>query len=139
FYFQHPGLLLGTSGLSIGVQVANVLVVWLIGRALDVAVPAVYYSILVPMVTLFTLLPISLNGMGIREGSTVLFLAPLGVGEGMALCLAILWFFVLTTVSLCGGVVYFFGCFPRPEVQPPHESIRRDPHQRRAGQSQAAA
>jgi uncharacterized membrane protein YbhN (UPF0104 family) len=139
YYFRNPRLVLGTAGLSVGVQVANVVLVWLIGRALDVPVPAVYYAIFVPLVTLLTLLPISLNGMGIREASTVLFLAPLGVGEGSALCLALLWFFALTAASLCGGVVYLFNWFPRPEVQPSYGPIGGDPHQGRAGQSQAAA
>jgi uncharacterized membrane protein YbhN (UPF0104 family) len=139
FYLQHPRLLIVTAAQSIVVQLANVMLVWLIGLALDLSVPPLYYAIFVPMVTLLTLLPISLNGMGIREGSTVLFLAPLGVSQGSALCLAILWFFVLTVVSLCGGVVYMFGYFPRPEVQTHYGPIGGDPHQGRAGQSQAAA
>ena len=139
FYWRNPSLLLSTAILSLGVQLANVLLVWLLGEAIGLAVPAVYYAVFVPMVSLLTLLPVSLNGMGIREWSTVLFLAPLGVGEGPALCLAVLWFFVLTTVSLGGGVVYLFGWFPRPEVLPHHEPFGGHPDQRRAGQSQAAA
>ena len=34
------------------------------------------------MVSLLTLLPISVNGMGVREGATVLFLAPLESAPG---------------------------------------------------------
>jgi uncharacterized membrane protein YbhN (UPF0104 family) len=118
FYFQHPRLLLGTTGLSVVVQAANVLLVWLIGQAIGAPVPAIYYWIFVPMVSLLTLLPVSINGMGIREGCTVLFLAPLGVSEGTALCLALLWFSVLTVVSLSGGGVYLLGRFARPGLQP---------------------
>ena len=44
--------------------------------------PAAYYWVLVPMVSLLTLLPVSINGMGVREGGMVLLLAPLGVGTG---------------------------------------------------------
>jgi uncharacterized membrane protein YbhN (UPF0104 family) len=139
FYLSHARLLLNTALLSILIQVANVVLVWLIGAALQLPVPALYYAIFVPMVTLLTLLPISLNGMGIREGSTVLFLAPFGVADSTALCLAILWFFVLTVVSLGGGIVYFFGYVPRPEVTRHYGPIRGHPDQGRAGQSQAAA
>jgi hypothetical protein len=137
--------MLGTALLSVLVQLANVVLVWFLGLAIGVPVPAVYYLILVPLVSLLTLLPISLNGMGIREWTTALFLAQLGVGQGEALCLALLWFLVLTAVSLVGGLVYLFAGrwttlrFPRPEGQPHHGCIGSDSHQGRARQSQAAA
>jgi uncharacterized membrane protein YbhN (UPF0104 family) len=139
FYFHHPRLMLGTTVLSVGVQLANVVLVWCLGLAIGVPVPAVYYLILVPLVSLLTLLPISLNGMGIREWTTALFLGQLGVGEGAALCLALLWFLVLTAVSCVGGIVYLSGSLPRPEGHFHHGSVGGDSHQGRAGQSQAAA
>jgi uncharacterized protein (TIRG00374 family) len=138
-HLLRPGLVLSTTVLSLVVQASNVVLVWLVGRAIDAPVPASYYWILVPMVTLLTLLPISLNGMGVREWGTVLFLAPLGVGQGIALSLAFLWFSVFTAASLFGGVVYLFGSFPRPEVGPDHETVCSDTDQGRAGQSRAAA
>jgi uncharacterized membrane protein YbhN (UPF0104 family) len=116
YYLQHPRLLLVTAGLSLGVQAANVVMVCLLGWAINAQVPAIYYWVFVPMICLLTLLPISLNGMGIREGGTVLLLAPVGVEESIALCLAILWFSILTATSLCGGAVYFLGWFPPPQV-----------------------
>ena len=121
------------------VQSANVVLVWLIGRAIGAHVPGAYYWVMVPMVSLLTLLPVSLNGMGVREWGTVLFLHPLGIGVETALSLAFLWFAVTTAAGLCGGLYYLFGSFPRPEVQPDHESVRDHPDQRRARQSQAAA
>jgi uncharacterized membrane protein YbhN (UPF0104 family) len=139
FYGRHPRLLLGTAALSVVVQLANVLLVYCVGQAIGLPVPAVYYLIFVPLVSLLTLLPISLNGMGIREWTTALFLDPLGVSGGAALCLALLWFFAMTTVSLLGGLVYHFGRFPRPEGQHHHGPIGGDSRQGRAGQSQAAA
>ena len=115
--FRRPRILLPTLLLSVGVQAANVLLVWLIGQAIGASIPAAYYWILVPMVSLVTLLPISVNGMGVREEATVLFLAPLGVAEGTALTLSILWFAVYASVSLMGGAVYMLGHFPKPETQ----------------------
>jgi uncharacterized membrane protein YbhN (UPF0104 family) len=115
-YLGHPRLLLASSALSLLVQAANVLAVWLVAQALGVSVPGSYYWIVVPMVSLLTLIPVSLNGMGVREGGMVLFLAPLGVSPGAALSLAFLWFLVFTAVSLLGGGVYLFGRFPRPVV-----------------------
>jgi hypothetical protein len=113
-----PRVLLSTSALSLTVQCSNVLIVWLIGQAIHANVPGSYYWIIVPMVSLLTLLPISVNGMGVREGGMALFLAPLGVGNEIAVTLAFVWFLVQTVVSLGGGLVYLFGRFPRPANGP---------------------
>ncbi len=138
-FLRHPRLLVGTTVLSFGVQATNVLLVWLLGLAIGVSVPAAYYWVFVPMVSLLTVLPISLNGMGVREGCTALFLAPLGVSPDTAVCLALLWFTVLAAASLCGGVVYFIGYYPRPRGETKHGPIGCHSHQGRAGQSRAAA
>jgi uncharacterized membrane protein YbhN (UPF0104 family) len=144
---RSPRLLAGTTLLSLAVQAANVVIVWLVGSALGAAVPGAYYWILVPMVSLLTLLPVSLNGMGLREWGMVLFLKPLGVGRETALMLSLLWFAVFTAASLAGGLVYLFGRFPRPEgsadladeVQADDGPVGGDPSQGRARQFKAAA
>jgi uncharacterized protein (TIRG00374 family) len=117
-YLRQPRLLLGTTLLSGVVQAGNVVLVWLIGLSVGARVPASYYWILVPLVSLLTLLPISLNGMGIREGATVVLLAPLGVGSGTAVSLAFLWFAACTVVSLGGVGFYLYGGYPRPAADP---------------------
>ncbi len=145
--FRRPRLLLATTFLSAIVQVGNVVLVVLLGLALSVPIPGSFYWVLVPMVSLLTLLPISVNGMGIREGATVLLLAPLGVDSGLALTLAFLWFAVYVAASLCGGLVYLVGRFPKPETPamapdeelPDHGSIDCHSDQGRARQLKTAA
>jgi uncharacterized protein (TIRG00374 family) len=137
-----PRILFETTVLSVVVQLANVLVVWLVGLALGMAVPGSYYLVLVPAVTLLTLLPISVNGMGVREGATLVFLEPLGVPAGTALTLAFLWFAVFAVPSLAGAGFYLFGRFPRfsaQEVRPDDEFVGGDSHQGRARQPGTAA
>ena len=139
-YFVHrPRLLAETSVLSLFVQAANVVILWLLGIAIAAPVPAGYYWIVVPMISLLTLLPISLNGMGVREGGMVLFLAPVGIGSGTAISLAFLWFSVFTAASVAGGVIYLFSSLPRLKERADDEPVRADPDQGRAGQFRAAA
>jgi uncharacterized protein (TIRG00374 family) len=114
----RPSILPATLLLSLCVQAANVIVVWLVGQAIAAPVPAAYYWVMVPMVTLLTLLPISVGGVGVREEATVLFLTPVGIAEGTALTLSVLWFAVTAGVSLVGGAVYLFGRFPKPVAAP---------------------
>ncbi len=115
---SRPDILVGTTLISIVVQVLNAVLVWLIGLALNLDVPAVYYGVAAPMVTLVTLIPISLNGMGLREGGMVLFLGPAGATPANAVTLAFLWFLAQTTASLFGAVIYLLGHFHRPEGLP---------------------
>jgi uncharacterized membrane protein YbhN (UPF0104 family) len=136
---RRPRLILGTSVLSIVIQAANVIILWILGLAIAVPVPPAYYWIIVPMVSLLTLLPISVNGMGVREGGMVLFLAPLGVSEAAAVSLAFLWFSVFTAASLLGAAIYLFGSLPRLEERAYDEPVGSDSDQGRAGQFRAAA
>jgi glycosyltransferase 2 family protein len=71
------------------------------------------------MVSLLTLLPVSVNGMGVREGGVALFLQQYQVDESKALMLALLWFAVFAVVGLMGGVVYLCGAYPKPGLPEP--------------------
>lgn len=95
--------------LSLAVQLGNIALAWLIGVGMGLEIPPLYYGVLIPLVSLLTLLPISLNGMGLREGGTVVLLAPLHIGAASAVTLSLLIFAVYTTASLLGGLVYLFG------------------------------
>jgi glycosyltransferase 2 family protein len=138
-YLANPRLIVSTTLLSVVVQAANVAIVWILSAALNLDVPMGYYVVAVPMVTLMTVLPISLNGIGVREGGMILFLSPLGVSDAAAVSLAVLWFMVFTASSLVGGVVYFMGDSSRPK-ETCHDAVVGDrSDQGREGQSRSAA
>ncbi len=138
-YRREVRLMVLATLLSVFVQAANVVLVWLIGAAMGLPVPPLYYWILVPVVTLVTLVPVSLNGMGLREAATVFLLAPLGIETGTALSLAFLWFLSFSVVSLVGVGYYWWGQFPRFEVRADDGSVGCDSDQGRTRQSRAAA
>ncbi|CAN5564378.1 lysylphosphatidylglycerol synthase transmembrane domain-containing protein [soil metagenome] len=138
-YLANPGLAVSSTLLSLVVQGTNVAVVWILSLALNLDVPLGYFVVAVPMVSLMTVLPISLNGIGVREGGMVLFLSPLGVADATAVSLAVLWFMVFTAASLVGGVVYFLSDSSRPK-EISHAAVVGDySDQGRAGQSRTAA
>ncbi len=112
-YFRDTPLMTKTTALSLVVQVNSVIVMGLIGVGLGLPIPPYYYGLLMPLVTLLTLLPVSVNGMGLREASTVLLLAPLGIGEAEAVTLAFLLFAVQTAAGLVGLVPYLAGGLQR--------------------------
>src|SRR5262249_20815220 len=121
-----------------------VITLWFVGLSLGLDIPVAYYCILGPMVSLLTLLPITFNGMGVREQGTIVFLAPLMVDRDSATTLALLWFFTNVAVSLLGGLVYLFGAYPKAQTDAESEGIAdepvdRDSDQGREGQHQKAA
>jgi uncharacterized protein (TIRG00374 family) len=137
-YRQYPRLLVTSTALSVLIQAAGVVTVALLGQAVGAPAPIAVYGVAVPMVALLTLLPVSLNGMGVREAGMILFLQPARVDPAMAVTVAFLWFSVQTAAGLVGAGVYLLGRFPRPEVR--HDDALGDrPGQGRAGQPRSAA
>jgi hypothetical protein len=118
--FDHTGVGLLTILLSLVVQGLNVVLVWVLGVSLGLPVPAAFYWVLVPTVSLVTMLPVSLNGMGVREGCTVVLLLPFGVTTSQGITLAVLWFIVMSAISLTGAAFYLAG-------DPVTLSVRRQP------------
>lgn len=142
-----PHVTVAATLLSVLVQVFGVLSLWCVGLSLGLEIPVTYYFIVGPMVSLLTLLPISFNGMGLRELGMVVFLAPLEVGKGPATTLALLWFASTAAVSLLGGLVYLLGAYPKAETTgnlngegtDHHGSIDRDSDQGREREHPKAA
>ncbi len=137
-YLCSPRLLVRAAGWSLLVQLLNVVMVWCIARAVDAPVPLAYCLVLMPLVTLLTLMP-SVGGVGVRDCGTVVLLAPLGVARAQAMALSLLWYLVFVAAGLVGAVWYLSGRLPRCEVRSDAESVSGDPDQGRTGQPAAAA
>jgi uncharacterized membrane protein YbhN (UPF0104 family) len=128
-----------TTVLSLVIQAFNVWLVVVLGSGLHLAVPAAVYWALVPTVTLLTLLPISVNGMGVREGAMVLLLAPYGITTAQAVSLGFVWFATTSATSLAGVVCWLLGRSPRSEVRHHDRSVGDHPDQGRKLELEAAA
>jgi hypothetical protein len=83
-----------------------VLINYLIFRALGANVSLVSCFLLIPIISVITLLPISINGLGVREGAYIYFFGRLGLSTMESVAASLLFFFLLTLVSLIGGVIF---------------------------------
>lgn len=63
----------------------------------------------VPAVLIAQVLPISLGGLGIREGLFVLFLHPLGIPDSQAIALGLLLYLLNLVASLLGAPAFALG------------------------------
>ena len=105
-YRRYKKTLLLTFFLSIAFQVVRVIICYILAVAIDVNVPFVYFFIITPLVMLFTMLPLSVGGIGVREGSTVYFLGKVGINPTMALSVSLMCFIVAVFGSLPGLLFY---------------------------------
>ena len=95
--------------LSFVLQALGMGAVAVLGSGLQIEVPVAFYFAAVPIVSMAVLIPISLNGIGIREGAFVYLLGLKGIPAAPALCLGLLFFGVQAAVSLLGGAAYAAG------------------------------
>lgn len=98
--------LLKAFALSLLLQ-ANVVVYFiLIARALHIDAPALSFFLIVPLATFVTMLPVSINGIGLRENALAAMLAWYGVAAADAVALAWLVYLSSLLYGLIGGIVY---------------------------------
>jgi uncharacterized membrane protein YbhN (UPF0104 family) len=86
-----------------------VLSVYCAAHALGIDVPNAALLAFVPAVAMAQVLPLSLSGLGIREGLLVLLLHPLGVPTGRAVGLGLLWYAMTVAVSMLGAPAFAIG------------------------------
>ncbi|MBN1779914.1 flippase-like domain-containing protein [bacterium] len=110
-YRRHRLMLAVVFVLSIIFQSVRVIVTYLLALALDVHIPLAYFFIITPIVLLFTTLPLSVGGIGIREGGTVYFLGKIGIPPTQAFSVSIMWFLAALTSSVPGFFFYLIEGF----------------------------
>lgn len=83
-------------------QVAVIATFAFAARALDMNVKFAVLVAFVPVVSIAQVLPLSVGGLGVREGMLALLLKPLGVPTARSVALGILWYALMVFVSLFG-------------------------------------
>jgi uncharacterized membrane protein YbhN (UPF0104 family) len=86
------------------------------GRALGLEVPFSFCLIIYPLVGTFSAIPISFNGLGLREGGYIFLLAVIGIGTEQGAAFGILLFLIVALDSLLGGLLFLFQQMPRADA-----------------------
>lgn len=101
-YRSAPGLMLKAFGLSVFNQLLVVLVLLMLAPGLGVHLPLFQFIVVLMLVFLVSSLPISLGGLGAREGAMMSLLLPLGVDSSSVLALSVAYLLVLWCTTLPG-------------------------------------
>ena len=82
------------------------------GRALGLEIPYSFCIIVYPLVGTFSAIPVSLNGLGLREGGYIYLLAVIGISTENAIAFGLLLFLIVAVDSLLGGVLFLLQKSP---------------------------
>jgi len=109
-YKKYPKTLWLTFFITLLVQVTRVLTYYYIALAFNIDIPLVYFFLFVPLIMIVIMLPISIGGLGLREGAFVGFFTLVGMSMDDAIIISFINSFLdmLNTVVLGGGGYLFY-------------------------------
>jgi uncharacterized membrane protein YbhN (UPF0104 family) len=99
-YMYRPAALIPAIALSIVLQASLAYAQYLLALGMGLAVPLSAMMVVVPMANVVAALPLTLNGLGVREGAYAILLGTAGVAHQDAIALGLLWF----SCTIVGGL-----------------------------------
>lgn len=109
-YKKYPKTLLLSFVITILVQVTRVLTYYAVAAAFDIEISIVYFFLFVPLIMIVMMLPITIGGLGLREGTFVAFFTMIGMSVNDAVVITFINSILdtLNTIILGGGGYLFY-------------------------------
>lgn len=105
-YRNQKGIIVKALLISTFVQFSGILAVYILALGIGELVPFLACLIFLPLIIMFAALPISISGIGIREGAFVLFFGLIGIRPDVAAAISLSWFLANASGSLLGLIEY---------------------------------
>jgi hypothetical protein len=107
-FSRARGSLLANLGLSLGFQFLLIVHFWLIQFAFGESLPLATFIVVVPLVFFLMMLPLGINGLGVREAAFVELLGRAGMDPETALALSLVSYAIAVGQGLLGGLVFLY-------------------------------
>jgi uncharacterized protein (TIRG00374 family) len=105
-YKSSPRVLIQSVLLSLILQSLTILIYFLLSQSLHLTIPLMYIFLFFPIINMVSLIPITLGGLGLREGMTIYLFQKIGVESAHAMGLSLTWYFILILSSMLGGIIF---------------------------------
>ncbi len=92
--------------LSVLVQFSGFSAVYILAFGLGQNIPFLSILVYLPLIILISMIPISISGLGVREGAFILFFGFIGVKPEAAAAISLSWFVSASAGSLIGLIEY---------------------------------
>jgi hypothetical protein len=101
---RYNGLII--IAISILIHLLTVVAIMIMATGLEMDIEWGGFLLIIPLVTLIMVVPISIAGWGVREGTMIVGFGYLGVAPELALALSIFYGLSMLVVALPGGIVW---------------------------------
>jgi uncharacterized protein (TIRG00374 family) len=105
-YRNKKGIIGKALLISVLVQLAGILAVYILAVGIGEHIPFIACLVFLPLIVMFTALPISISGIGVRESAFVLFFGLIGIRPGVATAISLSWFLTVVAGNILGFVEY---------------------------------
>lgn len=105
-YNNNPFALWRGLALSVVLQINVVTFYWSLSQALGLDVSYGHWFVIAPIAIFVMMIPLSINGIGVREAIFIFLLSQWGTDDSTALALAWLEYGIFLAFGLIGGAVY---------------------------------
>lgn len=112
----------GIAVLSVLIHILTVVAAWCLARAIAISPNALNMLILIPPIMLISMIPVSIGGWGIREGTMVVAFGYAGIEASQALAVSVLLGISTLAVAAAGGIIWL------AERQPARAAAGTQPH-----------
>jgi len=106
YYKGERGLLVKGLILSLILQMIIITSAFMISKGMDMNIPFYLLSLIIPLISVISSIPVSISGLGVREASFAILLTPIGVPYAQAITLSVTWFLSFAAGSLPGLFLY---------------------------------
>ena len=117
-YLHRPLSVLPAIALSIVLQAALAFCQYLLGLGLGLNLSIWVFLLVVPIANVFASLPLTLNGLGIRETAYLILFGMAGLGRDDAISLGLLWFAATMIGGLFGAIAFISTEVPAADSTP---------------------
>jgi len=111
-YMHHPQSMLPGLTLSFVLQASLGLGQWILALGLGLNTPLAVFLLCVPIANVAAGLPVTLNGLGVRETAYLVLFGMSGMARENAIALGLLWFAATMLGGLTGAIAFALTEFP---------------------------
>ena len=115
-YLQRPVEILPAVAISLVLQASLAVCQYLIALGLGLTAPLSAFMVCVPIANVIASLPLTLNGLGLRETAYLVLLGGIGISHPDAIAMGLLWFAATMTGGLTGIIAFATTELPSAEV-----------------------
>jgi uncharacterized protein (TIRG00374 family) len=93
---------------SVLVQLVITFINYFIAKGLSIPILFSAFLAYIPIITIISLIPLTINGLGLRETAYVFFFSSLNIAESEAFSISLVFFATSVITSCVGGIVFIF-------------------------------